>query len=71
MQTDPAAATLYASLGYKPVKGVEPTGWYNQMMFEEAARVGKRLCYYAKLLVPPLPQGEEEEGEDGEEAAAT
>jgi len=61
-ETDEAAMGLYKGGGYGRVVGVDPTGWYQEVMFEAARKEGRKLRYYSKRV-----GGEGEEGEGGGE----
>lgn len=57
-EADEAAMGLYQRGGYRRVVGVDPTGWYQEVMFEAARKEGRKLRYYSKSV------GEEEEGKE-------
>lgn len=65
-ETDLAATQLYRGLGFEPVRGVDPTGWYQELMFEAARSAGRKLMYYSKDVRTKKEEEEEDEGEEGD-----
>ncbi len=63
-EADEATMGLYERLGYSRVVGVDPTGWYQEVMFEAARKEGRKLRYYSKK-VGKEEEGREEEGDEG------
>lgn len=63
-ETDVAAMSLYGKLGYERVIGVDPTGWYQEVMIEAARREGKSLKYYKREV--GILKKEEESGSASE-----
>ena len=66
-ETDEAAMGLYGGGGYERVVGVDPTGWYQEVMFEAARKEGRKLRYYSKKVGRRKDEEEEEEEEGGGE----
>jgi hypothetical protein len=63
-ETDVTAMSLYGKLGYERVIGVDPTGWYQEVMIEAARREGKSLKYYKREV--GILKKEEESGNTSE-----